>query len=79
MSVLNQDQRGKLRPLSNFVSTKNESRMKKPSESYLLLFEKAWINFELLKKESPSYYKSTHTKENYSIKNSKREWVLNRY
>gem|GEM_PF-2804083 len=79
MSVLNQDQRGKLRPLSNFVSTKNESHMKKPSESYLLLFEKAWINFELLKKESPSYYKSPITKENYSIKNSKREWVLNRY
>jgi hypothetical protein len=53
--------------------------MKKPNESYLLLFEKAWINFELLKKESPGYYKSANRKENYPIKNSKREWVLNRY
>lgn len=53
--------------------------MKKPNELYLLLFERAWTNFEQLKKESPHCYEPAYTKRNSYIKNAKRQWVLNRY
>jgi hypothetical protein len=58
---------------------KGKKSMKTQSESYLRLFEKAWINLELVKKEAPKFLRPVQSIRKVQLAASPMQWKSNRY
>lgn len=53
--------------------------MKKLNESYFRLFETAWSNLQLVKKESSAFRVTRKTTSTSDVTLKQQPWVLNQY